>query len=534
VIDLLVTALGIDAAQWRALLRTYVRIDFRAAGGPSRRRRGATRSSQLLGLAIVGALGSVAFGFVAAASADVMMTASLLTTYAAATTTMMVLVDFTGLVLAPEDYAILAPRPVSSRTYFAARLAAVGVYVGTLSLANAVVPAMVYGVKTGPLAFPATLAAVVLCDLSTAVLVITAYVSLLRWVHPAKLKRAVTYVQLVGSTAFYGMYYLATVGFRHAFLDRVGFESAAWLWAVPSTWFAAVIAVAAGGAPTAAWIAAEAALLVTLLCVPLAAGRLSLEYARQVGEASAVAEAVPRGRSFRLPGFARGEARAVALLVRAQFRFDQRFRMGVLSIIPLTGFYLLMGLDQGALLDPFVGAARGPGVYFAVFFIPMTLHTALAASESWRAAWIFFATPSSHARVVVAAKNFVSVYFLGTYVLALAVFWSYFYERVWHALLHALMLGGLAHILLQLAVIARPALPFAAEPHKAQRSSSTFLLFLVAGIVAGVFPSLLSIVYQSAVATVLTCVVLLGVTIAIEYALRLRVEEVTGDLEFRQ
>jgi hypothetical protein len=340
-------------------------------------------------------------------------------------------------------------------------------------------------------------------------------------------------VQLLGATSFYLVYYLATVGFRHSFLDRLGFESAPWLWLVPSAWFAAMVPAAAGGAGGAEWIASAAALGVTVLCVPLAAGRLSLDYARRIGEMSAVAEPAARRRPFRLPGFSRGEARAVALLVRAQFRFDQRFRMGILGIIPLTGFYMLLGLDEGALRDPFLGEAGGAGVYFAVIFIPMTLHTALAASESWRAAWIFFATPASHARIVVASKNFVTFYFLGTYVIALTAFWSWFYERLWHAAVHALILGALAHLLLQLAVITRPSLPFAAEPHKAQRSATTFALFLAGGIVAGVFPFLLLIIYRSAVITAATVVFLLLVTAAVEYALRLRVDEAIGELEFR-
>jgi hypothetical protein len=347
-IDRLLARLGVDARQWRALVGTYVRIDVRAAGGPTSRRRSRAGGSPFTGLVVVGLIGSVAFAFIAAGTADLMMSASLLTSYAAATTTMMLLVDFTGIVIAPEDYGILGARPVGSRTYFAARLAAVGVYVGVLSLANGLMPAIVYGVRGGMLVVPAAMAAVLLCDLSTAVLVVSGYVTLLRWVHPAKLKRAMTYVQLIGSAAFYLLYYLATIGFRHAFLDRVGVEHAGWLWVVPSTWFAAFVPVAARTATPSQWGMAALALLVSAACVPLAAGRLSLDYARRIGEVTAVSEP-PSRRAFRLPGFGRGEARAVALLVRAQFRFDQRFRMAVLSMIPLTGFYLLLGIDNGAL-----------------------------------------------------------------------------------------------------------------------------------------------------------------------------------------
>jgi len=272
-IDRLADALGIDGVQWRALVRTYLRMDFRATGGPSRQHGSERGRSQMAAIAIVGAVGGAAFAFVAATTADVLMSASLLTTYAAATTVMMLLVDFTGVVLAPEDYAILAPRPIGSRTYFAARLAAVATYVAVLSVATSAIPVVVYGVKAGAAAGAAALTGVLLCDLCTTVLVITAYVTLLQWVHPSKLKRAMAYVQLLGATTFYLVYYLATVGFRHALLDRLSFDTARWLWIVPSTWFAAFVRVAAGGADAAAWTASAAALLLTALSVPLAAVR---------------------------------------------------------------------------------------------------------------------------------------------------------------------------------------------------------------------------------------------------------------------
>src|SRR5262249_61507041 len=137
----------------------------------------------------------------------------------------------------------------------------------------------------------------------------------------AKLQRGMAYVQLLGARSFYLLYSLPTAGFRHAFLDRLGFEDAPWLWILPSTWFAAFVRVAAGGAGTAAWAASAAALALTALCLPPAAGRLSLDYARRVGETSAIAEPARRPRAVRRPGFGRGEARAVRLLGRSAFPF---------------------------------------------------------------------------------------------------------------------------------------------------------------------------------------------------------------------
>ena len=510
-------------------------MDFRAAGGAARRhaheRKGA---SPLAGLLFVSGIGSIAFGFIAATSSDVLMSASLLTTYGAANTMMLLLVDFTGVVLSPDDYGIVGPRPVASRTYFAARLAAVGVYVGAVSLVIASVPAIVFAVRLNPLAGVATVAAVVLCSSSAAVIVINGYMVLLRWVHPARLRRAMSYLQLVAAISFYGVYYLATVSFQETMLARLDFAQTPWLWVIPSTWFAAFVAAASGGSAST-WIASGVALLVSAVCVPLAAGRLSLDYARRIGELTSVGEAPRKARAPRLPGFRFGEARAVALLVRAQFRFDQRFRMGVLGILPLTLFYLLLGMNQGALEDPFLRGSRptGPGVFMAVVFIPMTLHAALTVSESWRAAWIFFATPASHARIVVAAKNFVALYFLGGYVVVLTAIWGYFFERVWHAAVHALFAGLLAHLLLQLNVIVKPALPFAAEPRKAERTSMMFWIILIGSAAGGALPMLLPFVYRSTAMTVTALALTIGASLALEYALRLRVDEAIGELEFR-
>jgi len=533
--DRLLGALGIDARQWRALVIVYLRIDFRPAGGAERRgRKGRPGASPLAGLLFVSVIASAAFALIAGNMANAVVSASLLTTYSAASTIMLLLVDFVGVVLSPDDYGILGPRPVGPRTYFAARLASVAAYVGAVSLVSASLPALVYGLRIGPAAAVAAIAAVVLCNLSTATIVINGYVTLLRWVHPARLRRAMSYLQLGGAMAFYVIYYLATQIFRGTALDTVDLAASPWLWAIPTTWYGALVGVA-GGARGPVWVAAGAALALTALCVPLAAGRLSLDYSRRIGEMSAVAEGPRKSWSPRLPGFRRGEARAIALLVRAQFRFDPRFRLGVLGILPLTIFYLLLGIHDGALEDPFVAGSRhgGPGVFMAVAFIPMTLHAALTVSESWRAAWIFYATPASPRRIVVAAKNFVAVYFLGGYVLVLTAIWGYAFERVWHAAVHALFAGLLAHLLLQLTVIVNPGLPFAAEPRKAERSAAMFAIIAVGAVAAGVCPLILPQLYQSGALTAGALAAIVAATFAIEVAMRMRVDEAVGELEFR-
>ena len=65
-LDRLLTALGIDAVQWRALARTYIALDFRPAGGAGARWRGAGGGSPLGGLLFISGIGGIAFAFIAA------------------------------------------------------------------------------------------------------------------------------------------------------------------------------------------------------------------------------------------------------------------------------------------------------------------------------------------------------------------------------------------------------------------------------------------------------------------------------------
>lgn len=536
----LLTKAGVDAVQWRALVAAYLRIDLRRGAGAARPgEKPRSGGAGIVGLLVVMAMTGLALSMVASVLDDPFVFATLLTTYGALNTGMLLLVDFTGLVVSPDDYRILGCRPIASRTYFAARLTAIAVYVATLGAVLAFFPALSLWLirDLGVLTFIATMLAVVLCNLNATVLVIAAYAALVGRVHPRRLTRTLSYLQLGASMLFLGGYYLATVAFQQSTWRQLSFSDIPWLWFNPAAWFAAFIAVAAGTAGPAEWTAAAGAVALAIACVPLAAGRLSLGYAERLSEIAAVSEPARSRRAVmtRVPGFGAGEAHSIALLVRAQFRFDTRFRLAILGMLPLTAFYVLLALDGGALADPFAGellATTGP-MYFAIVFLPMTLHSSLQVSDSWRAAWIFFAAPADPAKLIVAAKNFVSLWFLGGYLTLMAVLWSFFYDSVWHAVVHAFVIGLLAHLLLQAAVIVRPSVPFASEPRQAERTFQLFLLFIVGGVLAGLVPIVLPFVYVHTSWTAAMVGLLVAITAAIEYALRLRAREAVAELEFK-
>ena len=124
-LDRALEALGVDGIQWRALVRVYLRMDFRARGGATRPGKDGRGRSPLIAMTIGTVFVSTIFALIVAQMRDVLLSAMLLTTYGSLTTVLLVLMDFTGLVVSPDDYVVLGARPISSRTYFAARLSAV-------------------------------------------------------------------------------------------------------------------------------------------------------------------------------------------------------------------------------------------------------------------------------------------------------------------------------------------------------------------------------------------------------------------------
>ena len=536
--DRLLGALGVDAGQWRALTRAYLLMDLRKGGGvqpsdPKRRRW--SPDLPYAGLVIGSLLNSIIIAILVFVLEDPFTATVLMVTMAAMNSAMLLLVDFTGFVVSTHDYWIVGPRPVGSRTYFAARIAAVLVYVSTAAVVMSLAPSVMlfFWHPVGITGALAAIVATVLCCVAAAAGVITLYTFLVAQVHPRRLGRALSSLQLASSTLSLAGFYLVIRSINGVAVRQVSIADQGWIWLVPVSWFASIVTTVIGAGGAREHAAAVAAVILTVAVLALAAGRLSFEFAERLSAASTSAERSRKGLLGRIPGFREGEAYAIATLVRAQFRYDMRFRFAILSIVPVTIFYIFLGLEDGALRDPFSGRGGPTPVYLAVTLLPLTLHSTLRYSEHWRAAWIFFASPADPARLLIAAKNFVAIFFLGGYLLLMSAVWAWFYDAFWHALVHAAIIGTIAHMLLQWAVLLSPSIPFAAEPRTAEQSGRVMKSFFVASMGAGIGPLLLPFIYRRGWTTIAFGILLAGATVMLELLLRRRAREEMLHLEFR-
>jgi len=531
-------ALGIDYAQWKALTLVALKLDFRMGTFlRSRFSREARGIALLVGQVIFYSVYGLFLAIVTWVSRDLFLVGTVLMGYVTFMVGTSVLVDHNSALTSPADYGVLGFRPVSSRTYFAARLANVLVYTTAMTTVMAYLPALSLFVRHGLAVGLAGVAAFYGCSLFTAFAILFGYGTLMRLVGADALKRALSYVQLAMSFFIYGGYFFMSRLAGSRALASLTLPKSAWMLLFPPTWFAAYLEIAGGGT---GWRVIVPAFVSVAALVALAyglGGRLSMDYSDRLAGLASSTQKIRSARAAAGPGwlFRADEARAVALLVRSQFRNDQRFRMGVLSILPLTLIYVLMGVSNGGMHDPFVAARGGSGfslVTVAVVMFPSMLKPALTRSESFRASWVFFACPADRLRVIRSAKNVVVAFFLAPYLLFIGAIYLYFTRNVLHVLVHIALLGLISHLVLQGFVLLDPELPFSRPTQTGGRSTALIMLMVFMGLVSGLLQAFSPLIYGSVRGTATVFGVMVGATVVLDLLTRARVERQARSLEF--
>jgi hypothetical protein len=524
-----------DFVQWKALTRAALKLDFRVTSLHPAMTGGRTPRVvvRVIGPVIVYALFGLLLVAVILLNHDLFFIGTLSAVYTMFVVGTSVLLDHNAALVSPADYAILGFRPVSSRTYFLVRLSNVLAYTVALTTAVVWLPLAVLFLRHGAAVGVAGVAALYAAAVSTALAILIGYAAVVRVIQPQAVRNVLSFVQLGMSTCIYGGYFVLTQSVASRMIGNATLPKAAWMLAVPPVWFAAYLELANGRHGAMELTAAALSLLAIGAMAASIGGRLSFEYSERLAAllADSAAKARPMRRSW---WFNSGEARAVALLVRTHFRNDQRFRMGVLSILPMTLLYVVLGVRDGGMHDPFVRSnGSGPSlINIAILMFPSVLSLQLRSSESYRASWIFFATPADRVRAVRASKNVLLAFFLIPYLMFVAAIYAYVAGNLWHVVVHMAMLGLLSHLMLQIAMVRDPDLPFSKPVVKQQQSWTFFGFMAVMFGAAGLLNSASADLYSRPIATLIAFAATVVASAVVDRMTRARIERQSRDLEF--
>lgn len=538
----LVEALGVDYDQWRALTRAMARMDFRTTrvqGSTVQMNTDDRQAGRMISQGILYLLMGIAATIFVVVVDDVMLTGTIVLTYVMAMVGLMVLVDHQAIITSPDDYLVLGARPVSSKTYFAVRLSNVLMYVLALTTAFGVLPMIAYGVAQGfrPWLWLAAVPAFYLASIFTALTMVLSYAWMLRFIGVGRLTRLVSYLQLVIGVLIYGAYLLPGE-FSRISDANLTLPQTPWLLLFPPTWFASYLAIADGAFGLRQWLPAVASMAALLVVARGLGGRLSLDYADRLGViiSAAAPVAAVQMRSRRPWLFRRGESRVVSLLIRAQFRNDQKFRMAIFGVLPMTIVYMYLSFRDGVPRDPLTGGVNVDGwamISLAVLFFPMMVRMSLVRSDAWRASWIYFGTPVSRARILRAQTYVVITYFLAPYLVGVSLVMGWFIGRLAGVALHVMFLGAMSLLMLQVVTVITPELPFSQPPQKMSKNGAmTFWLIVMSIFGIGMGPLFARFVYTSPSRTVVVAALFIVTSLGLDRLTRVRIGEQAEQLEF--
>src|SRR6185503_3018912 len=490
--------------------------------------------SQLIFYTITGAFISVFITLVA----DQFLAANVVLAYVMFMVGTAALLDHNAAITSPDDFHILGFRPVTSRTYFAARIANVLVYVTVMTTLFAYLPIGAFFLRGGALVGLAAMAAIYGAAIFTAFSMVAVYSWLVTIVGAARIKRALSYVQMVFSFFVYGGYFVMSRMLSRQVLATMVMPKSVWVLMVPPTWFASYVDLAAGHHSASEIVPAAVSVIGIAALSAFIGGRLSLDYADRLGALASATAPKPAApvRTRKAIWFTSGESRAIAMLIRSQFANDMKFRMSVLAILPLTIIYLAMGISRtGSVPDPFGGGEPGRGlgmVTLAMMMFPAMLKASLGRSDAFRASWIFFASPSDRARLILAAKNVLVVTFLLPYVACVAVVLSFFTSNVPHLLVHLAFIGLVSHFVLLVITLADPELPFSKPAARNRTSTRVFILVACVSFGAMFFQLLEPLLYRNVIAIALSFANLIAASVLVDRLIRMRIQAQTANLEF--
>ena len=483
----------IDWHQVRALLRAAFKTDLRGSKNPlDAARNRSPKIPPIVGLLIFNGftglfLASFAFYF-----KDPFMTSVWILTIMMVFISLTILLEFANLILSPEEYRIVSHLPIGSRTFFISKLIHLLVYVNVLASILYFPSAVTVSIAGHNfLLFLSFLMAGLLAATTTGMGFVVLYTMLLKIVNRDTMQRVAGYAQLVLISFFYfGYITVPRLLFKKSSGITLNFDSD-WIYLVPSAWFSAIAKLPAGDITANDICASLAGIIILVLFFRAGMSRLSLDYALTLSSTVAQQDQQytrkKRGLISKLTlAVSNNEDRAVWTLIRKQFKYDNRFKMSILTIIPLTAFYVYMGVADGkTMTDPFISSfGKNPGgpnflIYMAVTMLPFMITINTSFSESYQSAWVFFSSPANRTRIVLSSARFALYYFCFPFTVLLLFLFAWFFKNYFHALLHCIMIYVVLMILTKIMVLIYPRIPFSQVYNKGSMSFSFFMMFIV-------------------------------------------------------
>lgn len=495
-------ATGVDYEQLRAIVSTKLTMDNRRHL-VAYTRKGKKDAANTFGLTLF--FYSIFGGFVSLAMYSIpsfILSMIVFFTYIMVMVSMTLITDFSSILLDTSDNTIILPRPVHSKTLFAARVTHILLYLGQLATGLSIIPSIVVFVQYGGLMFAGFWVAVGLSILTALVLTNALYLVIMQFASEEKLRSIINYFQIVMAIVIMAGYQILPRMIERINARTFVFDIQWWSFLLPPIWMA-------GSMEALLFRLTDMAHLGLVICgfalppvgLYVVNRYLSPAFTRRIATLGAGAEQVEKEtRTDR--GLVQKISRWITKSPEERATFDViykvlgRDRKIKLKIYPSFGYIIVFGLifmmrSQEDLATTWANLPETQYHLMLLYLTFMVLQVALYEipySDDFRASWIYFSAPlKSPGEVLSGALKAISVrlFFPGFIIISTFVLliWG---MRVFDDVLIALFNNFI--MLMILATINKRHLPLSMAPDvrsqsgNLMRSILTFILIAALGL----------------------------------------------------
>jgi ABC-2 type transport system permease protein len=232
---------GVNYTQVRAIVGIKLMMDNRRQIMSYRRKDNKEPSNAFVTTLFIYALFG---GFIAIALYSVpsfMLSMIFFFSYIMVMVAMTLITDFSSVLLDTSDNTIILPRPVDSRTLFAARITHILLYLGQITGGLSVIPSIVILLKYGTLLFFLFLIAIVLSVITAVCITNAFYLLILQFASEEKLKNVINYFQITMAILVMGGYQFLPRIAGQMELEEYFFEIKWWSFITPPIWMAGAL-----------------------------------------------------------------------------------------------------------------------------------------------------------------------------------------------------------------------------------------------------------------------------------------------------
>ena len=403
---------GIDTDQLLAIVGIKLEMDNRRA--PAFRMQQTTKehsSSFGLILFFYGIFGGF-LSFLFFAVPSIVFSYSIYHAYLMVMVTLTLISDFSAILLDTSDNTIILPRPISAKTFYAARATHILLYIGQISLALSVIPIIVSFVVYGPAVGIVLIFTSVLCVIFSVSLTNGLYLLMMRFTSEERLKSIINYFQIIMAIVMMGGYQILPRMLGLVNIEEASIQLEWWSVLVPPMWMTGFIKLVhdltfepidvittclALVAPVVSWRA------VNKYLAPYFTTKLT-----DLGTSSAPVQKESSNRSSRKSTSAplawltrAGLERATFTLVSHVFSRDRKLKLRIYpaigSFVVVIGVILFNKLKGGVSLVDYIQSLSQTEshlfIIYASIFILITVSFEIHFSDEYKAAWVFQAAP---------------------------------------------------------------------------------------------------------------------------------------------